>query len=163
MHAERLSARGEYGHARATSEQIGNDVADWRDQVLAVVDQEQQLALADRGTEVVGRDIGQPEPARDLLGDSHLIGDRREVDEPDAFVEARALFGRDAQRDARLACAARARDCGESRLAKQCIDLCDFAVASDERARLRGKVVPATALRTWWWKPGGKFLVGEFE
>ena len=83
---------GEHGHARAPPEQSLHEHPDAGDQVLAVVEHEQGLAVGQVGEDVVlarpaGR-VGQRQRPAHRRGHERLVGDRYQVDEPHAVAPA---------------------------------------------------------------------------
>ena len=94
-----------------SSFRFGQASSSWRelrrrlDHLLEVVEQEQQLALAD----VLGEAVLGAERLRDRLGHERRVAQRREADPEDAGLEGGHELGRRLEREPRLARAARAR------------------------------------------------------
>ncbi len=91
QHEPRLR-RGQDGHTRAPAEDPLHEHPDAVDQVLAVVEDEQRLAVGEVGEHVLlagpPRRVGQAERAAHRRGDERLVGDRDQVDEPHAVAPA---------------------------------------------------------------------------
>ena len=89
---ERLTTRREHVELAAVRDQIGNDVCDLGDDVLAVVEHEEQLAPGEVLAQAIERSGGgaravlrlDAEGGRDRRGDVCHVADRRQVRQPDA-------------------------------------------------------------------------------
>ena len=106
--AQPLAARGEEPQAGAATQQVLGDLGGRGDHVLAVVEHDQQLAVADQ--------LGQPARVRQVEGggdrgaDAGRIADGRQLDQAPAERSDSADSARaDLQREPRLAHPARAR------------------------------------------------------
>src|SRR5205823_5556503 len=116
----------------APGEQAGGELGGGCDQVLAVVEDEEQVTRADRAGQrldwigIAGQ--REAKAARDRRGDQRRICQRRELDEPHLPVLAR----RGLERQARLAAATGSRDRQQPRAAEVASDLPQLALAADE-------------------------------
>ncbi len=113
--------------------------------MLAVVEDQQQLAVAhelddrlDDGTTGVFHDA---EHRRDSLRHEPRVGDRRELDEPDAIGKLVEHVSSDLQRQPRLAEAAHSEQREQPRAPEQLADFGLAAFAANERRHLLRQVV----------------------
>ena len=125
---------------RAAAEQGLGEVGDRLDQVLAVVEQEQLLAIADvTGEGDLRRPIGG-EPGVQGLGDRGAdqlgLAECRQLDQPDPVGEILRLLPGKLQRQPGLAAAAGPGQGEEPRVAQQRRDLGQLALAADEAGQL---------------------------
>ena len=116
--AQPLAARGEEPQAGAATQQVLGDLGGRGDHVLAVVEHDQQLAVADH--------LGQPARVRQVEGrgdrgaDAGGIADRRQLDQAPAERSDRRTAARaDLQREPGLAHPARAHQRDEALLGEQ--------------------------------------------
>ena len=122
--------------------------------MLEVVEQEQQLALAD----VLLEPILSPERLRDRLHNQSRISQGREPDPEDARLELRHELGGGLDRQARLPGATGAAEGQQMRLvAEERRDLLNLALAADEGARRPGQVRVRNRLQ------GREALAAELE
>ncbi len=138
--AERLATGRQHGQVRAAAEQGLGEVGDRLDQVLAVVEQEQLLAVADvSGEGDLRRPVGG-EPGVQGLGDRRAdqlgLAERRQLDRPDPVGEILRLLPRKLQRQPGLAAAAGPGQGEEPRVAQQRRGLGQLALAADEAGQL---------------------------
>ena len=112
--------------------------------MLAVVHHQEELPIGQVGGEDGGeRDAVARTEAPQLgdLGDDEIrVGDRRELDHPDAVAVVVGQVGRDLDRQSGLPGPAGARERDESRLPGEGGDLPDLTLAADERRELRRQV-----------------------
>ena len=92
---------------RAAPQQVLGDLGGRRDHVLAVVEHDQQLAVADQLGQPAR--VGQVERGRDRGADAGGIADGRQLDQAPAERQAGRLGAGHLQREPRLAHPARAR------------------------------------------------------
>ena len=104
LDAQELAARDEQREVGAGLDERG-ELGRRLDHLLEVVEQEQQLALAD----VLGEAVLGAERLRDRLGDERRVAERGEPDPEDARLVLGHELGGGLEREPRLARAARAR------------------------------------------------------
>ncbi len=140
---QRLSARRQDTAATAGLEQRPDQPSDRLGHALAVVEDDQHLAIAQVVDDHVGR------IATRLIADAehaHQVGRHRfglrsgELDAPDAVSVATDLLGRDLEGETRLAHTARTGERHQPMRSQQAPDLGDVVVAADQ-ARHRGREV----------------------
>ena len=134
LHAQELARGDEQREVRAGAEQRG-ELRRCVDHLLEVVDDEQQLPLAD----VLGEAVPRAERARDRLRDERGVAERGEADPEDARLEGRDERGGGLDRDPRLPRPAGAGQRDESVAALDPgANLRELALAADEGARRAG-------------------------
>ena len=108
--------------------------------MLAVVEQEQLLAVADVSGEGDLRCPVGGEPGAQRLGDRRAdqlgLAECRQLDRPDPVGEILRLLPRNLQRQPGLAAAAGPGQSEEPRVAQQCGGLGQLALAADEAGQL---------------------------
>ena len=137
---EGFTAGGQHGELGAAVDQGGGDVADRREQVLAVVDHEQLWTGGEQCD--AGRQDGtvhdvQVERGGERLGDGGRVGDRREEHDGDVFGADRDLGD-----EGGLAHPSRAEHGDESLVGEQPLHRGKFGVPTAQPARGAGQ-------RTW--------------
>ena len=117
----------------------------WFDQVLTVVQDQQQISrLQMRAKRFDERPAGlfaHAEYLGRLAGHDGGVAYGRQVDEPRAIAIGVEHIARDLQREPGLAQAADAKQCQQSRALQQRLGFLDFALASDKRRQMSGKIV----------------------
>jgi hypothetical protein len=113
---QRLAARGQDAHGRRCLQELPGRIGAAVQQVLAVVEHDERPALRDLRQQVA---LGHAQRRGDRERHMPLVGDRGELDQPDAVRVSAQGFAGDVQRKARLAGAARARESDNARLAEQ--------------------------------------------
>src|SRR5207249_3386799 len=107
---------------------------------LAVVDHEQQMLLPDLGNDEVERvALGaqpHPERSRGLLHHQRPVRDRGELDEANAALECLLAPRCELERETRLTCAARARECQQPGPLERGDQLSELSLAADEARQL---------------------------
>ena len=142
--AHRLATRRQHAQARARVQQRLDHPGRRVEHLLAVVDDEQRVEIAqllrqrvdERTTEL----LAQTEHPGDRLGDVAAVADRGELRAPHAVGERVELVGRGVQRESRLAAAAGAGERHQPVLAHGLTHRRDLGVATDEARNLRGQV-----------------------
>ncbi len=113
--------------------------------VLGVVEYEQELprpqVVLQRLRKAPARLLAEPERRRHRLRDETRVGQRRQLDQPDAVRERFDEFRRNLQRETRLAATARTGQGEEAGPAEQRLDVGNVALAADEARELLGQVV----------------------
>ena len=142
-HPDRFTTGGEQRQGRAHPQQPGDDVGRGVQQVLAVVEEHQHLAVADEVRDHVHRClaglVGQTQRAGDGDGHQIRICDRCEVHVPDAVGVVRCHLGGYPHRQPRLARAARTGE-GHQAVVPECLlDRADLRPAADETRQLDWK------------------------
>ena len=136
LDSERLAARRQHAHVRASGEHGVDDDRARGEQVLAVVEHEQEIRLRQpmRQDFERGRAGGLGQPARGD-DDARYLLVRREAGELDpdhaVGVATHAVLG-DGVREPRLARSARAGDRDHARAVEQLTDLATLALATDQ-------------------------------
>ena len=130
-HAQRFATGGHEPQARAAAQQIFGHGGGRVDDVLAVVEHDDHLAVADHVGEPGG--VGYVERGRDRRGHRDRITDRRELDEVAAVGERDRFGARHLQREPRLADTARTDEGQKPLLGGEAGELAQLVVASDER------------------------------
>ena len=137
--AECFAARGEKPDALACREYSLHDGRTGVDDVLAVVEDNEQLAGARGLTQGIAQRLGggsargfDAERHRDVAGDERGVGDGRELDPDDAGREPTGHGTRDFGSEPRLAAAARAGEGNETGGGEDVGDGRDFALAPHE-------------------------------
>ena len=115
------------------------------DQVLAVVEEEQQVLGLEKGRQgldqrLAGR-LAHAKGRGDGLGHQRRVGERGQLDQPDAIRVARELGSRRLDRQPGLAAAAGAGQGEQPGGGEQSLDLGDLALASDEARQSDWQVV----------------------
>ena len=142
-HPQRLAARGQDRQLWRCAEQRVRQRCRRRQQVLAVVEHEQQLARreeVDHGRDQLLR--GQwPDIERgsDRVRDESWVGDGCELDERGTRRVRGLDRARKLEREPRLPDAAGARQRQNTRVPEQRIQLRELSLSADERARIRGQ------------------------
>ena len=143
--AKSLAARGEDAQRRAATEQVFGDLGRRGDHVLAVVEHDQELAVADQ--------LGQPARIReregrgDGLPDSCGIADGGQFHQAAPERHSRGHGARHVEREAGLAHPARTHQRHEPRVGEELLEVAALVVAShqrgercrDRRVRLGGR------------------------
>ena len=144
-HVEVLAARREQPDPGARLEKLFGQVGARVHEVLAVVEDDEELAVANELDERLdhgaARLLHDAEHGRDRLGNQPCIGDRRKLDEPDAVGKFVEHVGRDLQRQPRLAETAHPEQREQRRFLEQLSHLGLTALAADERRHLLRQVV----------------------
>ena len=167
VHAQGGAAGGEEAHAGTVPEELVGELDHGRDQVLAVVDHEQRGLVAEPLCEGLG------DGPAGLLADAERFGgglrhqlwlaERRELDQPDAVLEAVDHVGGRLEREAGLARAAGA-DEGEHAAGRELLlDLRELGVATDEAGRADRQVVAARVHRPERRKFRAEISCGDLE
>ncbi len=142
LDAERLAARGEHAQAGTAAEQAMGHLGGGPHEVLAVVEEQEQLLRAQVVDErVEGRLPGlrlDPQGPGDLGDDEPGVADGGELDEPGAV--ALEVIGRGLQREARLAGAADPDEGDQATGVEQARDLGELPLASHEGGDLERQV-----------------------
>jgi hypothetical protein len=118
--------------------------------MLAAVENEQDFAPAQepaQRSQHVGRERGKPDGGRDSARNQAEVLERREVDQPDAIVEAIDHLLGDGKGHRRLSDAARADDRHDPDVIQLALDGGDRIRAPDDARRNGGKVVLARRQR----------------
>lgn len=160
---QRLAARGEDPHTRAGAQEQAGDPCHVLDQMLAVVQDEQQLAVLQGGEEPVGgvprggaETFAQTEGGEQGVGELGGVGERGELDQANVrvsvcvnvcvsayatmCVDVRVRVRmRELDRQTGLARSARPGECDQALAGEQGADAREFAVASDEAGQLGGE------------------------
>ncbi|HLW12350.1 MAG TPA: hypothetical protein VKU81_06600 [Casimicrobiaceae bacterium] len=140
-----LAAGRQELHARQRLQQFRCQFRAGVDQMLAVVEDEQQLAVSampgQRLRHGAARFLLDPERRGHRLRHQFRVCERRKFDQPHAVGEIIKRVGRDLKRQARLAKAAGADDGDEPCSAQQFPDLVQLTLAADERRHLLRQVV----------------------
>jgi hypothetical protein len=142
---ERFAARGHDPNAAARSEQSGGQLGAGGHHVLAVVQDQQQIAVG----QVSAQRIRRSGPARAanvehpgrLRCDVRCIGPRGEIHEPDSVGPPPDLALGERQGEAGLADTARTRQRHQTRGAQRLADAFELASAPDQGRQRRGQVV----------------------
>ncbi len=142
---QRLAGGRQHPQLRRRPQQRRRQLGTGRDQVLAVVDDQQHLAvlrvLHQRLDDRAPRLLLHAEHRRDRLRHEPRVRHRRELDEPDAVGVVVDDLGADLQRQSRLADAAGAGQRQQPRRREESADLGELALAPDERGDLERQVV----------------------
>jgi hypothetical protein len=129
-HAKELPRRHEHLQMRTRLDESRN-VARGLDDMLEVVQQQQQLLVADDGRELLAR----AERLSDRRQDELRVADRRQQDPVDTVREVADDVGRSLDREACLARPARPGESEQPTLAAQQLgDVCYLTLSTDERA-----------------------------
>ena len=143
---QRLPAGREQDDVRAAAQQRVGELGARVDEMLAVVQQHQQAALADRlderGEQRPARLAVHAEHAGDGDGDEIGIVQRGEIREPHPVPGPVQQPGRGLQAEPGLARAARAGQRDQPGAAEQAAHLGELGVPADEARHLRREVVP---------------------
>ena len=130
--AQRLAARRQHAKLRTRAQEILGEPGAGVGQVLAVVEHEQQLrvaqALEDVVEQVAVRAFANAEHMRDGLEDELRVEHGREIDQPGAVAEPVGVRGGDLDGQPRLARAARPGQRDETRFAQQRRELVELAL-----------------------------------
>ena len=122
------------------------DVAAHVEQMLAIVEHDDELALRQERREamqrVVDRLIDQSDRGRDRIQRAHIIGHRREIDETRAIRERRAESGCHLDRQPRLATSAHTGERDHPVFAHEPAQLVDFGFTAHERGHRSGQLHP---------------------
>ena len=103
--------------------------------MLAVVEHDQQIAVADHLSQPAG--IGQVESRPDCRSNPLRIADMRQLDQARAMRQARRLVAGHLECQTRLAHPAGADECDEAMVAEQLRQIADLVVATDQRRQRR--------------------------
>jgi hypothetical protein len=157
--AQRLAAGGEHPQARAARQEQVGEVRRRGDQMLAVVEHQQQMLVADRLHDALHRghraaaaareqaELPGAEQRQDRARQVERVGDRRELDHPDAvghvFEHARARL----DRQPGLAGPTRSRERDQPPAGQKVLDPRDVVPAPHEAGDLRPQVRPRRLLR----------------
>ena len=143
--AEKLAACGQNADLNALAQDRLDDARGFLDEMLAVVDDEQNVAAIEmRHDDLEGgplRHQRQRESRGDLARNELGTAQRCEVHEPDAVFEVIEEIRCHVERDARLSDAACTRYRDEPASAHERADFVNASRSSDERADLRREVV----------------------
>ena len=112
-----LAARGEEAQARAATQQVLGDLGGGGDHVLAVVEHDQQVAIADHLGQPVR--VRQVEGGRDRRGHAGGIADGRQLDQARRRSAGARLAAGHLQRQPRLAHPAGADERDEAMVGEQ--------------------------------------------
>jgi hypothetical protein len=141
--AQGFAARRQDRQLRRRAEQHVREPGRRRQQVLAVVEDEQQCAASDEVDQGVDDVLCRQRPHVQRIchgvGDEPPICDRSELDERSSRLERRLDRAPELQRQSRLADASRPRERQQPCPAEQRLELGKLPATPDERARLRGK------------------------
>jgi hypothetical protein len=147
-HRQRLPAGRDHPYARRRGEQVADEPGGRFEQVLAVVEDQQQLLVPEVGAQPGGRLgrslVAQAEGGHDGVADQGRIPQLRELDQPGATPETPAEVGRDPDRQAGLAHTTRAYQADQPRARQLLPDFGQLTAAADETGRLGGQVARPT-------------------
>ena len=129
-HPQSLAARGEDPQRRAVTQQIFGDFSRGRDHVLAVVEDDEHLAIVDHLGQPVR--VRQRERGRDRGPDARRVADWREFHQAPAELENCGRIPRHFQREPGLAHSSRAYERDQTRLGQQPRELGALHVAADQ-------------------------------
>jgi hypothetical protein len=104
--------------------------------MLEVVEQQHELALAQKGTEIVAC----ADRLRDLAGDKARVGKRAQWDPEDAVADTADELGGYLKRQACLARSTRPGDRDKARTFEQIDELAELSLASEQRTCRQGEV-----------------------
>ena len=148
--AERLTARREHHNIWAVPQQRIRELGARVQDMLAVVNQQQQAALADRRYERVAKGAAR------LLTDAEHVGHsdrdeirvpkRSEIGKPHPITEPIYQGGGGLEREAGLARAPSARQRYQPRCGYETAHLSNFCVTADEAGHLRGRLFSSFGL-----------------
>ena len=142
---ERLARRRQECARRARSRDRSASAATGLQDVLAVIEDQQQLLalepLRNRLVDPAALLLAHAQRLGDDAGDQFRIADRREVDEPHAIGIAIEQLRADLHRQPRLANATRANQREQAVTVEQFFDLGDVVLAADEAGGLNRKIV----------------------
>jgi hypothetical protein len=164
-HAERLTARRQDPQPAARAQQRRRQLRAGVDHVLAVVDDQQHVALGEVAPQRLGRrhragaaDLERP---RDLRSRVRVSWTSREIDEPDAARPPTDLATCQLDRQARLAHTAGAGQRHEPRALQRLGEPDELARAADERGERHGDVVPPRKRTPNGWRDGRRHRAAD--
>ncbi len=139
-------ARGRQdAYARTGAQNRGGNLRCSADDLLAIIEDEQHLSIAQRADDRGGNGFltvdAQRERRRDFVGNGVARDDRRQIDQPDAVAEAVQGVGSERERHPCLPDAAGAREC-QQRTRREWLAQClEIAFASDEAGQRDRQIV----------------------
>ena len=143
-HREGLAAGGEDTQAGSGAQHVRDQLRRGREQVLAVVDDEEHGRVAqvrkDQGARLGGGLVAEVERRHDRVGDERRVLDVGKLHQPCPSGAARTEVGADLQREARLADTTGADKAHQAPVRKLAAELRDLLATADEAGRLRRKV-----------------------
>ena len=139
---KKLDARGR----RDDRGELGRD----GDNLLEIIDDDQHRLFSEIRSQRLAGGCANADGLRDRRRNQRRIGDARKADEERAMRKRIGRFGRNLQGQPRLAASARTRQRQQAsaRFGERRRNGVHFALASDERSRLRGKTRRALACRS---------------
>jgi hypothetical protein len=161
--AEAFTARRDHDHIGAAGDDLADELGNPRDEVLAVVDDDQRTARLERGDErgsgLEARPVANFQRSSKRRANRGLVSQRRQGDSVHTIRESIRRFGRGLEREARFSGPSGSGERDEPRIlaVEEFHDLAELALATEEGGGRNRKVRPVEALE------GGELSVAELE
>ncbi len=164
---ESLTTRRHYRDPRRGVYQAIDEFRDRVEQVLAIVEDEQELLRAEKVEQSLVEGLTHarlhPERGSDRLDDRLGLPDGRELAQPRAVAVARERFGRDLGRESRLADTTHAGQRDDPCIGERTHDVGQLTLASHEAGGLERQVARERVERSQWREVAFEILVTDLQ